>query len=306
MIHGGAGSVSEAEKSPEKEREYRATLEQSLNAGYAILAKGGTSLDAVSAAVTVLEDSPLFNAGKGAVLNSDGVAELDASIMDGHTLAAGGVAAVKRIKNPIQVARVVMEKSPHVLFAADGAENFAKQQGFTLVRNSYFIIDRRKEELERAKQKEKQKGKSAKANVDEFSFGTVGAVALDKNGNLAAATSTGGRMNKKPGRVGDTPIIGAGTYANNATCAVSGTGHGEFFMRTVAAHDVSVLMEYRGLDVASATREVIHKIGALGGTGGLIAIDRKGNVALPFNTPGMYRAHRVNGKEPVVGIFADK
>lgn len=305
VIHGGAGTISKTEMTPDRELEYRATLEQSLAAGYAILVKGGTSLDAVSAAVTILEDSPLFNAGKGAVLNADGDAELDAAIMDGRTLAAGGIAAVKRIKNPVQLARVVMEKSPHVLFAAEGAENFAKQQGIALVRNSYFITDRRKLELKKAQQQEKQKGNAAKIDPDAFSFGTVGAVALDKSGNLAAATSTGGRTNKRPGRVGDTPIIGAGTYANNATCAVSGTGHGEFFMRSVAAHDVSALMEYRGLGVAAATKDVIRKLGELGGTGGLIAIDLKGNVALPFNTPGMYRAHRVNGQESVVAIFRD-
>ncbi|MBI3879160.1 MAG: isoaspartyl peptidase/L-asparaginase [Verrucomicrobia bacterium] len=303
VIHGGAGTVLKAKLSPDLERDYRTALGQALNAGHAVLARGGTSLDAVVAAVTIMEDSPLFNAGKGAVLNSDGVAELDASIMDGHTLAGGGVAAVKRVKNPIQLARAVMDKSPHVLFTSEGAENFAKQQGFTLVRNSYFITDHRKQELKKAQELEKKKSKSAKAELEEFSFGTVGAVALDKNGNLAAATSTGGRTNKKPGRVGDTPIIGAGTYANNATCAVSGTGHGEFFMRTVAAHEVSALMEHRGLDVEAAAREVIRKIGALGGEGGLIAIDRAGRVALPFNTSGMYRGHRVNGQPPVVEIF---
>jgi beta-aspartyl-peptidase (threonine type) len=306
VIHGGAGTIDRDQMTPEREREYRAALQSALSAGYAVLERGGTSLDAVQAAVVVMEDSPLFNAGKGAVLTSEGEAELDASIMDGRTLGAGAVCGVKRIKNPIELSRAVMDKSSHVLFAADGAEKFAKEQGFKLVRNSYFITDRRKLELQRAKDAEKKKGKTAKSDLDAFSFGTVGAVALDRHGNLAAGTSTGGRTNKRPGRIGDSPIIGAGTYANNATCAVSGTGHGEYFMRGVAAYDVSALMEYRGLEVAAAAREVIGKLGKLGGTGGLIAIDRNGKVALPFNTAGMYRAHRVSGGAAVVEIFADK
>jgi beta-aspartyl-peptidase (threonine type) len=306
VIHGGAGTLLPAEMQPGQEREYRAALRQALDAGYAILEKGGTSLDAVVAVITLLEDSPLFNAGKGAVLTSDGVAEMDASIMNGRDLAAGGVASVRRIKNPIQAARAVMEKSPHVLFAGDGAERFARAQGLTLVRNSYFITERRRKELEKAKAAEKAKQKKSGAGFDAHAFGTVGAVALDRNGDLAAGTSTGGRTNKRPGRVGDTPIIGAGTYANNRTCAVSATGHGEYFMRTLAAHDVSALMEYRSVDLSEAAEVVIGKIGKLGGTGGLIAIDRRGRVALPFNTPGMYRAHRVSGHEPVVEIFGEE
>jgi beta-aspartyl-peptidase (threonine type) len=312
VIHGGAGTVQRAALSHELERDYRATLTRAVEAGYAILARGGTSLDAVQAAVVVMEDSPLFNAGKGAVLTSDGKVELDASIMDGRTRAAGAVTGVKRIKNPIRLSRAVMEKSPHVLFQGEGAEKFAKQQGFELVRNSYFITPRRVEELKKAQAAEKAKTKKpheARRDLtdDDVSFGTVGAVALDQHGNLAAATSTGGRTNKRPGRVGDTPIIGAGTFADNATCAVSGTGHGEYFMRTVAAHDVSALMEYKKLDVEAATKEVIRKIGELGGTGGLIAIDREGRIALPFNTGGMYRAWRTNkDAAPHTAIFKDR
>jgi beta-aspartyl-peptidase (threonine type) len=313
VIHGGAGTVQRAALSPELERDYHATLARAVEAGYAILARGGTSLDAVQAAVVLLEDSPLFNAGKGAVLTSDGKVELDASIMDGRTRAAGAVTGVTRIKNPVLLARVVMEQSPHVLFQGEGAEKFAQQQGFKLVRNSYFITPRRVEELKKAQAAEKARTKKphearrAPSSGDEVGFGTVGAVALDQHGNLAAATSTGGRTNKRPGRVGDTPIIGAGTFADNATCAVSGTGHGEYFMRTVAAHDVAALMAYRKLDVEAATKEVLRKIEQLGGTGGLIAMDREGRIALPFNTAGMYRAWRTSrDAAPTTAIFKDR
>lgn len=315
VIHGGAGTIRKSDWTPDLEAQYRAVLRQAVDAGYAVLDKGGTSLDAVQAAIEILEDSPLFNAGKGAVLTSAGVVELDAALMDGKTHAAGGVTGVTHIKNPIRLARVVMEKSPHVLFQGEGAEKFAKEQGFTLVRNSYFITERRKKELQKVKELERQKkGKPAEAalsrmefagEIEGASFGTVGAVALDKHGNLAAGTSTGGRTNKRPGRVGDTPIIGAGTYADNRTCAVSATGHGEFFMRAVAAHDVAALMEYRGLDLEAAMREVIRKLGEAGGTGGMIAIDRKGNIALPFNTVGMYRGHHISGREPAIQIFQE-
>ncbi|HEY6167493.1 MAG TPA: isoaspartyl peptidase/L-asparaginase [Verrucomicrobiae bacterium] len=315
VIHGGAGTIRRLELTPGLEQEYRATLRQAVDAGYAELNKGGTSLSAVEAAIVILEDSPLFNAGKGAVLTSAGAVELDAAVMDGKTHAGGAVTGVTHIKNPIQLARVVMEKSPHVLFQGDGAEKFAKEQGFTLVRNSYFIIERRKKELQKVKELERQKkSKPADAalsrlefagEIDGASFGTVGAVALDKHGNLAAGTSTGGRTNKRPGRVGDTPILGAGTYADNRTCAVSATGHGEFFMRAVAGHDVAALMEYRGLTLAEAMREVLRKLGEAGGTGGMIAIDGKGNIALPFNTAGMYRGHHISGREPAIDIFQE-
>lgn len=296
-IHGGAGTIRKSSMSPEMEEEYRARLKEALMVGYNILKDGGSSLDAVEAAIRIMEDSPLFNAGKGAVFTSEGTNELDASIMDGRTLKAGAVAAVKRIKNPISVARLVMEQSPHVMMVGDGAETFAKQKGIELVSPDYFRTERRWQELQRAKEKEKLEAEQPKKvgrNLDEeyadvSKYGTVGAVALDKQGNLAAATSTGGKTNKKFGRVGDSPIIGAGTYANNRTCAVSGTGDGEYFIRGVVAYDISAMMEYQNKSLKEAAQTVIEKLGKLGGTGGLVAIDRNGNVAMPFNTEGMYR-----------------
>lgn len=299
-IHGGAGVIRKQDMPPEKEKAYREKLAEALLAGYKILQSGGAGLDAVETAIKILEDSPLFNAGKGAVLNADGKAELDAAVMDGKTLAAGAVAAVHRIKNPISLARAVMEKSPHVLLIGDGAEIFAKSQGFEFVPESYFITPERQKGLERAKEREKsaQEQKSDKK-------GTVGAVALDKFGNLAAGTSTGGMTNKRYGRVGDSPIIGAGTYANNATCAVSATGWGEYFIRAVAAHDISALMEYKGLSAADAGKLVIEKLGKLGGDGGVIILDKNGNVAMPFNSEGMYRAYINERGEPVVQIYKD-
>ncbi|MFN3387178.1 MAG: isoaspartyl peptidase/L-asparaginase family protein [Candidatus Thermochlorobacter sp.] len=299
-IHGGAGVIRKQDMPPEKEKAYREKLTEALLAGYAILQSGGTALDAVETAIKILEDSPLFNAGKGAVLNADGKAELDAAVMDGKTLAAGAVAAVHRIKNPISLARAIMEKSPHVLLIGEGAEIFAQSQGFELVPESYFITPERLKGLERAKEREKsaQEQKSDKK-------GTVGAVALDRFGNLAAGTSTGGMMNKRYGRVGDSPIIGAGTYANNATCAVSATGWGEYFIRTVAAYDVSALMAYKGLSAAEAGKLVIEKLGKLGGDGGMIILDKNGNIALPFNSEGMYRAYIDERGQAVVQIYKD-
>jgi beta-aspartyl-peptidase (threonine type) len=296
----------------EREVACHAALNDALAAGYAVLERGGASLDAVVAAVTVLEDSPLFNAGKGAVLNSDGVAELDASLMDGRTQAAGAVTCVQRIRNPIQLARLVMEHSPHVLLAGEGAERFAREQGVALVRNSYFITDRRRRELEQVRSREQnrlqQSPRSARregmtVDLEGAGLGTVGAVALDRHGHLAAATSTGGRTNKRPGRIGDSPIVGAGTYALDGVCAVSGTGHGEYFMRTVAGHNVASLIQHRRLGVAEATAQALRQIEQLGGTGGLIAIDAKGRIALPFNTPGMYRGWRLGGQPPVTEIY---
>jgi beta-aspartyl-peptidase (threonine type) len=287
----------------------------------AVLSGGGVALDAVVAAIRVLEDSPLFNAGHGAVLNAEGKCELDASIMDGRALAAGAVAGVSRVRNPITLARAVMERSPHVMFAGTGAERFAEQVGgIELVTNEYFQTERRREELRRAQQKEKEQSNRRAAlggpsgplfaTIDENDsldverkYGTVGCVALDKNGNLAAGTSTGGMTNKKFGRVGDSPIIGAGTYAANATCAVSATGHGEFFIRVGVARDIAAQMEYKGAPIAEAAAATIAKVGALGGDGGVIAIDRHGNVALPFNTPGMYRGHRLEGRDAEIAIF---
>src|SRR5436305_117974 len=283
VIHGGAGTISPEQMTPEMERDLRAGLQQSLDAGHAVLTNGGSSLDAVVAAVHVLEDDPLFNAGRGAVFTSAGTHEMDAAIMDGRTLQAGAVGGIKRVKNPILLARAVMEKSPHVILAGDGPEDFARELGIEIVEQEYFYTDQRWQALERVR------AASAESLSDADRHGTVGAVALDQAGNLAAATSTGGNTNKWPGRIGDTPIIGAGTYANNQTCAVSATGDGEFFIRAVTGHDLSALMEYAGMNLVAAARRVIEKVGALGGTGGLIAVDRDGNIALPFNTAGMYR-----------------
>ena len=284
VIHGGAGTIERSEMTPENEQAHRAGLERALKAGYEVLQRGGASLDAVEAAIRVLEDDPLFNAGKGAVFTHEGTNELDASIMDGKTLNAGAVGAVKHIRNPISLARLVMEKSPHVMLEGEGAEAFAKTMGVPLVDQKYFYTDERWQSL----QKEKAKHSPAPMS-DKDRHGTVGAVALDKAGNLAAGTSTGGTTNKQFGRIGDSPIIGAGTYANNRTCAVSCTGDGEYFIRSLVAHDTSAMMEYKGMSVQAAAQAALDKVGKLGGTGGLIALDKEGNFALPFNTSGMYR-----------------
>jgi beta-aspartyl-peptidase (threonine type) len=279
VIHGGAGAMPRASMTAAKEQSYRAGLETALDAGYTILERGGTSLDAVVAVVRILEDDPQFNAGRGAVLNHLGLAELDASLMDGRTLAAGAVAGVAHVKNPILLARLVMEKSPHVLLIGSGAEEFALENGVELVPNVYFQTEHRKLQLEQVKKNEVA--------------GTVGAVALDRHGNLAAATSTGGMENKRFGRVGDSPIIGAGTYADNATCAVSGTGHGEYFIRAAVAHDVCARAAYGRVSLTDAAREVIHRrLKAMGGTGGVIALDPRGTVVMEFNTEGMFRGVR--------------
>jgi beta-aspartyl-peptidase (threonine type) len=304
VLHGGAG-VWRNELTPEREKESREVMRTALLAGHAVLRTNGTSLDAVEAAVRVLEDSPLFNAGKGSVLTGEGTVEMDASIMDGATKKAGAVASVKRIKNPIGAARVVMERSPHVMMVGEGAETFVKQQGVQLVSPGYFITPFRKEQWERAKQQEKQRIKRSAETDARDAIGTVGAVALDSRGNLAAGTSTGGMLNKKFGRVGDSPIIGAGTYADNATCAVSCTGHGEYFIRSVVAHDVSALMEYKRMSLRNASDEVLRKVGELGGKGGFIALDREGNIAMPFNTEGMFRGTiRANG-EISIAVFPE-
>jgi beta-aspartyl-peptidase (threonine type) len=297
VVHGGAGTMDRSAMTPEREQIFRAALEQSLKAGFAILQRGGSSLEAVETAVRVLEDDPHFNAGKGAVFTSAGTHQLDASIMDGKTLKAGAVMGVEHIKNPISLARLVMEKSSNVALEGAGAEAFAKENGVALVDQKYFFTQERWDAWQRIK--EAAKGGDGKQFIlsDQDKHGTVGAVALDQAGNLAAATSTGGTTNKPPGRVGDSPIIGAGTYANDATCAVSATGDGEYFIRANAAHDISALVEYRGLSVEEASRTVLAKVEKLGGTGGVIVIDRKGNMALPFNTSGMYRGHvDQNGK----------
>src|SRR5882762_6404436 len=305
-IHGGAGTIERSKMTPEKEREYRVGLERALTAGYEILKRGGSSLDATEAAVRVLEDDPHFNAGKGSVFTSAGTNEMDAAIMDGKTLAAGAVACLKHIKNPIALARLVMERSGHVMMDGEGAEGFAGENGMELVDQKYFFTQKRWDALQKIKAAEKKRtGAAGKAFVitDQDRHGTVGAVALDKNGNLAAATSTGGTTNKRPGRVGDSPVIGAGTYANNATCAVSATGDGEYFIRAGVGRDVSALMEYRGMKLQEAAQMVLDKVARLGGTGGLIAIDHDGNIALPFNTSGMYRGHVGVDGEFVVEIY---
>lgn len=316
-IHGGAGTILKSEMSPEMEAAYKAKLQEVVLAGYNILKNGGSSLDAVEAAIRLMEDSPLFNAGKGSVLTSVGTVEMDASIMDGKTLRAGAVTELKHIKNPITLARLVMEQTPHVLLAGDGAEAFAKEKGLDFMPQDYFITDRRKRDLEREKEKERRKqqqnaapkqtsNEGMLAAPSEGNYGTVGAVALDKQGNLAAGTSTGGKTNKRVGRVGDSPITGAGNYANNRTCAVSGTGDGEYFMRLLVAYDVSALMEYKGLSVEDAGRTVImEKLKGLGGDGGLIAINRQGRITMPFNTAGMYRAYVAADGTAVVRIYQD-
>lgn len=310
VIHGGAGTITRKIMTPEMEVQYKASLEASLKKGYAVLQSGGSSLDAVEACIRVLEDDSLFNAGKGAVFTHDGRNELDASIMDGQTLKAGAVAGVRTIRNPISLARAVMEKSEHVMMAGRGAEEFAAANGVEIVDTAYFRTERSWHGLQRALQED-----SAKAKLDhsfapgtgrhDSKFGTVGCVALDKKGNLAAGTSTGGMTNKKFGRIGDSPVIGAGTYANNNTVAVSCTGWGEFYIRNVVAYDLSALMAYKGLSVEEAGRTVIKKVGDLGGDGGLIALDKNGNMAMPFNTEGMYRGSVTKDGKIEILIYKD-
>lgn len=301
-IHGGAGTITRANMTAEKEAAYRAKLEEALKTGHRILAEGGTSMDACIAAVKVMEDSPLFNAGVGAVYTADEKHELDAAVMDGATLKAGAVAAVTRIRNPIELAKLVMDKSEHVLLAGQGAEQFAQEQGVELVPNSYFDTPRRLEEL---RKKKNEKPTSTAPTTAPDNHGTVGAVALDKHGNLAAATSTGGMTNKRFGRVGDTPLIGAGTWADNETCGVSATGHGEYLMRLVIAHELSSMMRYGKMSLREAASAAIQRLTKLGGTGGLIAIDRQGNIAMPFNTEGMYRGSIDSEGRTTIEIYRD-
>ena len=304
-VHGGAVTIERSKMTPEREREYREGIEDALRAGREILDRGGSSLDAVEAAVRVMEDDPHFNAGKGSVFTSAGTNEMDAAIIDGKTLAAGAVAAVEHVRNPIVLARAVMDKSKHVMMAGQGAEEFAKRKGIELVDAKYFFTQRRWDDLQKIKASEKTGGEGGKKFIisDAERHGTVGAVALDSRGNLAAATSTGGTDNKLPGRVGDSPVIGAGTYANNATCAVSCTGDGEFFIRAAVAHQVSALMELRGMSLAGAAESALVDAQKLGGTGGLIAVDKNGNVALPFNTSGMYRGYLADDGKFVIEIY---
>ena len=303
-IHGGAGVIGRTDMSPQLERDYREALAAALEAGNRVLAAGGPSIDAVVAAVCVMEDSPLFNAGRGAAFTVEGTNELDAAVMDGATLQAGTVTLVTCVKNPVKLAKVVMERTPHVMLAGAGAEAVARAHELEIVEPEYFFTQRRWDALQRMKSAQTLARQATVAESDKH--GTVGAVALDCAGNLAAATSTGGRTNKLPGRVGDSPIIGAGTYANNATAAVSATGEGEYFMREVAAHTLSALMEFKGWSVEQAAEHVIlERLRALGGSGGLIALDRKGNISMPFSTPGMYRGCMKVGGAPEIGIFRD-
>lgn len=330
VIHGGAGTITRANMTPEREKAYRDAMNIALEKGYTVLKNGGTSVQAVEAAIHVMEDSPLFNAGKGAVFTNEGKNELDAAIMEGKTLKAGAVAGVTTIRNPISAAIAVMDQSVHVMMAGKGAEQFAKEKGLEIVDPSYFYTEPRYKALERAKEEEnggkggwggKGKGPFVPSSPSSLSspsspssliftegkkFGTVGCVALDKYGNLAAGTSTGGMTNKRYGRIGDAPIIGAGTYANNATCAVSATGHGEYFIRSVVAHDISALMEYKGMSLNDAANEVVmRKLVERGGEGGVIAVDRNGNVAMPFNSEGMYRGYiKSDGKREIL-IYKD-
>lgn len=295
VIHGGAGTILKSQMTDEKEKQYKQSLTNALLKGKAILEKGGSSLDAVEAVVRFLEDDSLFNAGRGAVFTNEGKNELDAAIMDGKTLMAGSVAGVTIVKNPVTLARKIMEKSEHVMMVGVGAEKFAKEKGCEIVNPKYFRTESRWKGLQKVKEEEKAKKDTGKhAMIDALTvdkkFGTVGAVALDMNGNLAAATSTGGMTNKKFGRVGDAPIIGCGTYADNASAAVSCTGWGEFFIRTVVAKSICDLVELQGVKVDDAAHMLLDKVKKLGGDGGLIAVDRNGNVSMAFNTEGMYRA----------------
>jgi L-asparaginase / beta-aspartyl-peptidase len=302
VIHGGAGVIERSRMTPEHEASYRAGLAAALDAGYAVLERGGSSLDAVIAAVRTMEDDPQFNAGRGAVLDEDGFAELDAAIMDGTGPRAGAVAAVRHVRNPIELARIVMDKSPHVLLVGQGAEEFALEQGVVLVPESYFVVPRRVQELEEAKRAAAERAKAPPVR----GTGTVGAVALDRSGNLAAATSTGGLTNKHRGRVGDSPLIGAGTYANNESCAVSGTGEGEYYIRQVLAYDICAMVHYQHKTLAQAAHEAIHeKLQRTGGTGGVIAMDPAGNIVMDFNTPGMFRAARDSHGRREVGMYSE-
>ncbi|MCG9881441.1 MAG: isoaspartyl peptidase/L-asparaginase [Bacteroidia bacterium] len=304
-IHGGAGTILPALMTPQKELLYRQALTDAIAAGAAILEKGGSAIDAVEAAVVSLENFPLFNAGKGAVFTNKGTHEMDAAIMNGLNLEAGAVSGVSSIQNPISLARLVMEKSGHVFLSGTEAEKFAKLQGLPFQLPEYFYIEERYKQWQDLKDSDSyQLDHTDKTEQGEKKFGTVGAVARDVHGNLAAATSTGGMTNKKFGRIGDTPIIGSGTYANNNTCAISCTGHGEYFIRAVVAYDISCLMEYKGLSLAEACQMVVQdKLVKMGGEGGLVAIDKHGNIELPFNSEGMYRAWQYAGESIFTAIY---
>ena len=305
-IHAGSGTINKGDFSADKEREIRETLEWAVRAGHEILATGGASLDAVTRAITILEDSPHFNAARGAVFNAEGKNELDASIMDGSDLNAGAVAAVHNVRNPVLLARKVMTDSLHVMLMGAGAEQFARDHGIAFEDDDYFFTEYRWQQLQKAKAKDNGETTFLSQTPDQW-FSTVGAVALDSQGNLAAGTSTGGMTNKRWGRVGDSPIIGAGTYADNRSCAVSATGHGEYFIRATVARDICARVQYTGMDLAKSANQVINKeLVEMGGNGGIIAIDPQGNIALTFNTAGMYRASvDIDGKV-TVAIYKDE
>lgn len=305
VIHGGAGVIKKDNISENLEREIRKYMQKALDTGYYILSEqNGTALQAIQGAINILENAPVFNAGKGAVYNSKGEHELDASVMDGKSLNAGAVAGVRSVKNPINAALEVMYHSPHVLLSGKGADDFAQSRGLEMVPNDYFDTERRKIQLQKVKQRENTEGRLPTKNTNKF--GTVGAVAIDRSGNIAAGTSTGGMTNKQYGRIGDSPIIGAGTYANNNTCGISCTGHGEYFIRGVVAHDISALMEYKNISLQEAAHTVImEKLVKMGGDGGIIGIDREGNVLMMFNTEGMYRGYKTS-KGSEVKLYKDK
>lgn len=308
-IHGGAGTITKANLSAEKEAEYRAKLSESLQAGYAVLKRGGTSEEAVIKAIQIMEDSPLFNAGKGAVFTWDESHELDASIMRGHDKQAGAVAGVKRIKSPIAAAQLVMNESVHVMLSGANADTFAEQNGLTMVNNESFGTERRKQALDKVKKNllKNDHALNFDADVVDYKFGTVGAVALDRFGNLSAGTSTGGMTAKRWGRIGDSPIIGAGTWADNESCAVSATGHGEYFIRYHVAADICSRVKYAQQSIVEAGNEVIHKVlSPDAGSGGVIIIDTKGNIAMPFNSEGMYRASIDTKGKVMIAIYKDE
>lgn len=308
VIHGGAGALAPGRYSPEEEAAFKAALTEALDAGYAVLEEGGSALDAIGEAIVIMEDAPMFNAGKGAVFTREGKNELDASIMDGATRNAGAVAGVVRVKNPILLAREVMENSPHVMFARSGAEEFAKERGLEMVKPRYFFTDHRWRSYREALAKEEalEKGDKETSLPARYKYGTVGAVALDADGNLAAGTSTGGMTLKRYGRVGDSPIIGAGTYADNASCAVSSTGHGEYFMRLTIARDICAQVEYGGKTVEAAADDVIHnRLEGIGGDGGVIVLGPDGAYAMTFNSDGMFRGVK-NAETEMVAIYGDE
>lgn len=303
-VHGGAGTIERDSVSPEREAAYHAALETALRAGWTVLDAGGSALDAVTAAVRVMEDEPLFNAGRGAVFTSDGRNELDAAIMDGRTRNAGAVAGITRIRNPIDLARAVMEHSRHVMMIGEGAETYAAELGFEFVDAGWFRTEHRWRQLERVRGAERDQGAAAWSRED--AYGTVGAVARDRHGDLAAATSTGGLTNKRWGRVGDVPVVGAGTYADNRSAAISATGHGESFIRAVAAHEIAARVRLQGTPLAAAARSVLEdEVGFFGGDGGVIGVDRHGNVALEFSSSGMYRGYMTSEGDVFTAIFAE-